>query len=371
MRPSTGSARRLAATLVLVLVASSLASCGATRFIPGLQGKTLTLMTFNVENLFDAVDDPGKADETYLPLAAKQNASHAALCEPLENDYWREQCLYWDWSEAVVEKKLTAVAGAILAAGNGRGPDLVILQEVENIRILERLRNDFLADAEYLPAVLVEGTDRRGIDVAFLSRLPLVGKPKLHKIPFEGFSRSEIDDTRGILEATFRLPDGALMTGFAVHFPAPFHPYAMREQAYEFLNLLKDDLPDDRLVFAAGDFNTTSAEVLQQSMLERYVRGRWVVAHEQGCKGCRGTQYYSPADSWSFLDMILWGKPASRDEEPRWQLAPGSVRIANEAPGQTTADGTPARFRLPEGSGVSDHWPLAVDIRARRTGILP
>ena len=31
-------------------------------------GETVTLMTFNVENLFDSEDDPGKDDRTYLPI---------------------------------------------------------------------------------------------------------------------------------------------------------------------------------------------------------------------------------------------------------------------------------------------------------------
>ena len=56
---------------------------------------------------------------------------------------------------------------------DGRGADIIALQEVENVAILERLRTEYLADSGYLPAILIEGQDIRGIDVAFLSRLPL------------------------------------------------------------------------------------------------------------------------------------------------------------------------------------------------------
>ena len=31
------------------------------------QGETISIMTFNVENLFDNTHDAGKRDETYLP----------------------------------------------------------------------------------------------------------------------------------------------------------------------------------------------------------------------------------------------------------------------------------------------------------------
>ena len=33
----------------------------------------VTVMTFNVENLFDNVDDPDKNDQTFLPIEAKQS----------------------------------------------------------------------------------------------------------------------------------------------------------------------------------------------------------------------------------------------------------------------------------------------------------
>jgi len=63
---------------------------------------SVSIMTFNVENLFDNVDDPGKNDLTYLPLAAKQSDEHKAVCGEIEVDHWRDQCLNWDWSDAII-----------------------------------------------------------------------------------------------------------------------------------------------------------------------------------------------------------------------------------------------------------------------------
>jgi hypothetical protein len=53
---------------------------------------SLTIMTFNVENLFDNVDDPGKEDRTYLALADKQSAEHKAACSEIQVDRWTEAC---------------------------------------------------------------------------------------------------------------------------------------------------------------------------------------------------------------------------------------------------------------------------------------
>jgi hypothetical protein len=41
------------------------------------------------------------------------------------------------------------------------------------------------------------------------------------------------------------------------------------------------------------------------------------------------------------------------------------VRIANAYPEQVRDDGTPARFALPDGRGVSDHWPLHFTIEPK------
>ena len=200
--------------------------------------------------------------------------------------------------------------------------------------------------------MLIEGKDRRGIDVAFLSKYQAVGA-KLHEIKFPKSQKRRVGDTRPILEATFKLPTGDLLTGLAVHFPAPFHPTEMRESAYTALNNVVSGLPEDRDVFAAGDFNTTREEDANKNMLERWVRPTWQVAHDL-CKGCPGTSYYPPKDDWSFLDMIFWRA------SDKWEMS--ASYLANQTKAQRNRDGTPKRFELPEASGVSDHWPLVLEI---------
>ncbi len=317
--------------------------------------ESVSIMTFNVENLFDTVDDEGKNDETFLPLSAKSSKAHIEKCNKIAVEYWREQCLYWDWNDNVVSKKLTVISLAIKQVNNGRGPDIIAFQEVENSEILERLRNEYLAELNYLPTVLIEGNDSRGIDVGFLSRYPAI-EAKLHDIQFPESEQSRIGDTRSILQASFNLPDGSRLTGFAVHFPAPFHPTVMRESAYATLNDLLNEIPSDQPVFAAGDFNTTSQENKQQDMLSKWVRPHWEIAHDL-CIDCLGSSYYPPADEWSFLDMILWRATDS------WRMT--SSHLANNSEEQQTEHGTPKRFMLPEASGVSDHWPTVMVIERK------
>jgi len=346
-------ARTLALTTALLLSVACSHTATTT-------AHSVTIMTFNVENLFDTFDDPLKDDGDYLPIAAKQNDAHRAACAQVEVASWRQRCLTVDWNEQVLERKLAVVADTILQAGGG--PDIVALQEIENLDILERLRNEYLQEAAYLPAILIEGKDSRGIDVAFLSRLPLAAVPRLHDIEFAGEFAGRSGDTRGILQADFELPDGSVLTGFAVHFPAPYHPTGMRVAAYRMLDRLLAGLPPERPVFAAGDFNTTSVEDAREHLLDRFVRPYWTVSNDL-CSGCRGTSFYRGDDTWSFLDMILW-RPCC-GEEATWRIRADSVLIANGVGEQVRADGTPKRFQLPEGTGVSDHWPVVMTIESK------
>ncbi|MEO0575078.1 MAG: DUF2608 domain-containing protein [Pseudomonadota bacterium] len=324
-----------------------------------VEPQSVTIMTFNVENLFDTTDDPGKDDHAYLPLVDKDNAAHVALCEPIEVVRWRNECLALDWNEAALDFKLGQLAATILQVNGGRGPDVIALQEVENIGVLTRLSEDYLQAAGYRHVVLLEGRDKRGIDVAFLSRLPLADDPVLHPFNISGFP-DRADDTRGILQATFVLPDQRLLTGFAVHFPAPFHPIEMRELAYDHLNSLRAQLPKEHFVFAAGDFNTPRREMTGTTIMDDRVRPHWQVAHEVGCKDCKGTNYWSRGKSWSFLDMVLFA-PSSVNPDA-WKIDANEVFIANSYSDQMNQDGTVKRFDLSNRRGVSDHLPLVMTL---------
>jgi predicted extracellular nuclease len=103
--------------------------------LPALEEDQFSVMTWNVENLFDILV-PHPSDP---PLPRK----------------------------AEYDLALAKIARTILAAGS---PTIVGLQEVENIGILQDLVDlDLLDEFKYIP-ILIEGTDSRGIDVGYLVR---------------------------------------------------------------------------------------------------------------------------------------------------------------------------------------------------------
>ena len=351
---------------LLLAAAIALAACGANEAPETAATDTparVTVMAFNVQNLFDTVDDPGKDDKAYLPIEAKQVEAHIAECNEIEVESWRNECLTLDWDDEALGHKLGVVADTILQVNDGRGPDIVALQEVENLAVLERLRNEHLQQGEYHPAVLIEGADTRGIDVAFLTRLPLAGDPVLHPLDLPADYVAREGDTRGLIEATFELPDGALLTGYSVHFPAPFHPTEMRVYAYEHLQQVRDAIPAGHNVFAAGDFNTTSTEDAAEGLVDKFLRPGWVVSNDL-CEGCQGTHHYSRDDRWSFLDMVIFAP--SENADSAWSVT--AVDIADTVPAQLRPDGTPQRYVSAERLGVSDHLPVVMTLEKASSG---
>lgn len=314
------------------------------------------VMTYNVENLFDSKHDEGKEDYTYLPREVKQQSPEIQkFCEAIRDGGWRSECFNLDWNDDVINKKMANIAQVILHDNDGNGADVVVLPEVENLEILERLRSDYLAHAGYTHAVLLEGPDERGIDVGIISRFPLNGAPAIHANPAD-------KTTRGILEARFTLPNGKVATVLGVHFPSPHNPKAQRATSLKFLNeLAKDAQRNADVVVAAGDFNITRDE---QDLL-RGVEKLWDVSHFVGCKSCSGTNYFKKGNTWSFLDVIMVFKGEKMEDESNneWQFEPTSIRIVNDLDFQKTRQGYPDAFDVETASGVSDHFPIAADIQ--------
>ncbi len=94
-----------------------------------------SVMTWNVENLFD-------------------------ILEPHPSDLPRPR-------KAEYELAIAKIAATIVAGGR---PSIIGLQEVENIKVLQDLAEHDLIAASNYQAILLEGTDSRGIDVGYLIR---------------------------------------------------------------------------------------------------------------------------------------------------------------------------------------------------------
>lgn len=314
-----------------------------------------SVMSFNVENLFDAVHDKDREDYTYLPLTEKNNSEVQKFCSEMSNKSYREECQSLDWNESVIQTKLKNVGQVIRYVDHGQGPDNLFLLEVENESILKRLVSDQLANLGYRTVVLLEGPDLRGIDPGFISKFPLLGK-KLHIIPYQDANPEKLkwaQRSRGILEVTVSAPNGRPLTFLVGHFPSQSNPTEWRAQAIQYAkNLMVQYQKEGRAVIFGGDLNIIDSEEKEKGYYKTEMSQVGDVSHLIGCKTCKGTHNYR--GEWSHLDVLVFSKNL---DDLGMQLLPDSIQVV-KAPGHIRNNGTPWRFNAEKKEGVADHFPL-------------
>lgn len=171
----------------------------------------IRLATFNVENLLMRLDFKalgiGDMRERLNEVSTRDQADHiSSLVNVLSED----------------DRTLTAQALAATRA------DVCAVQEVENLLTLTTFNNTYLSrwsERDYPFHVLIEGNDRRGIDVGLLSRLEVVHQ-KSHAAtsfadlgirPPEGVHENERVFRRDCLEVDVA-KDGQILTLYVCHF---------------------------------------------------------------------------------------------------------------------------------------------------------
>ncbi|MDZ7763304.1 MAG: hypothetical protein U5K00_02605 [Melioribacteraceae bacterium] len=98
---------------------------------------------WNVENLFDNVDNPDKEDDDFTEAGIKE------------------------WNDERVNEKLENIAHVMRLMNNGKGPDIIGMIEVEHKYLLDSLCNTFFPQRDY-DVVGYESPDIRGIDNYFI-----------------------------------------------------------------------------------------------------------------------------------------------------------------------------------------------------------
>ncbi len=328
---------------------------------------TVSVLSLNVENLFDLDDDEGKNDEAFLPLEKKRNDVIRNRCfVQADNDYRQQECLHKDWSAKILRRKMERLTHLLEQINNGRGPDIIILSEVENLNVLKMWRDQYLQKMDYQTAVLVEGPDERGIDNAVLSRLPLIGEPKNHLMDYSkapDLKPGDIRPTRGILEAHLRLPNGDKLAVFGVHFPSQGAETIHRKVAVETLMDVTAKVEPGTAVIVGGDFNITAKEEHKQKYYRDIVAPKFSVSHMVGCQDCVGTTYWHQDRTWSFFDVLLFSKELT-EKQYSWRLDPSTIHLPTKSKYQINRYGSPAKFQNGKGSvGVTDHFPVYAEIK--------
>jgi endonuclease/exonuclease/phosphatase family metal-dependent hydrolase len=335
--------------LYFTLLALTLAGCAPRSESAPIQGSTdgYLLCFWNVENLFDDRDDGRTgADREYDPWFARD--------------------------PAVLQLKLDRLSDALLGLNGGKGPDILVVAEVESQRAAELLRdalNRRLADEtlHYQHLLMKEVNSGRHIAPAILTRLPV----KANRTQFHGHQQR-------ILEGHISVNNHDLVV-VATHWTSRVTDERgdkrakYGDQIYGLCKAMYHSNPDvDFLV--CGDFNdppdapsvtqhlhaTGDLDKVRQSGSEPLLFD--LFAGHDPAAGF-GTHYHQ--GRWYIFDQIVVS-PALLKGGGGWICDPAAAHTVNTLYRPGDHQKRPWRFGNPHDRferGYSDHFPVTIRLK--------
>lgn len=155
---------------------------------------SLSVLFYNVENLFDDIDDLNSGDDEFLSNGLR------------------------NWSSFRYKSKIKKISQVILASNKWEGPDLIGLSEIENRNVLNELSGNSLLNTIGYKILHKESSDHRGIDVGLLYN------PQKISILDSAFYRLELSEntfSRDILYAKLKFLKDTLHV-FVCHWPSRY-----------------------------------------------------------------------------------------------------------------------------------------------------
>jgi len=254
--------------------------------VQGQDGK-VNILFYNVENLFDTLDTPEKADEEFTPSSILKHNS------------------------VRYNEKLSHLAQVVDSSFYGKAPELLGLCEVENRVVVQDLR-DHISIEHHLDIIHYESPDQRGIDNALLFDTvqfsPL--SSGLAKIDLGEEERP----TRGVLWAALKEKHTSQVFVIMVnHWPSRYggqeesnwKRVKSSDRAIALIDSLRKVYPDCGAILM-GDLNDHPDNESVQQLLKCDEQGNgpcFVNMHERYLELDSGSHAYR--GEWGVLDHIL------------------------------------------------------------------
>ncbi len=298
------------------------------------------VMFYNVENLYDTVDNPQKNDNEFLPTAERR------------------------WNSYRYHKKLTNISKAIATAGGWQLPDIVGMCEVENDTCLHDLLNKTELYRFHYNIIHFDSEDPRGVDVALLYNTqtfsPLTKRPI--RIQFTSDTNKK---TRDVLYVSgIMKPTNDTLHLFVCHFPSrrggkevsePFRMEVAKGVRAQIDSIFSTNPKANILV--TGDFNDypddkSITQVLQAKKETDACNSCLISLQDPSADGT-----YKFQGQWNFLDQAIVSSGFLESYKIDYTVIKAEGLLETN---QKTGEVTPFRtYRGPYyHGGFSDHLPI-------------
>ncbi len=321
-----------------------LVSCSSFQRAPR---RNLTVVFYNVENLFDTINSPGIRDGEFTPEGRNK------------------------WDEMRYQKKLHDLSRVISGINETELPEIVGLSEVENKRVvMDLVQTRLLVNGGY-SIVHHESPDIRGIDCALIYRPDEFKVLHHHAIPVH-FKNSPDSKTRDILYVKGFTLNREEFHVFVNHWPSRIGGVAETEpKRVAVAEILKEKIDSVKLVspkahvIVMGDMNDEPNNKSLENVLD---------AHSPDKHGGRlinlmipdfnaGMGSYNYRGEWNMLDNIIVSQTLL--DSKGWCVRQNKGFIYREPWMENIhRNGKLSPWRTYIGSsyygGVSDHFPVFI-----------
>jgi len=319
--------------------------------------KVNTVAFYNLENLFDTIDDPNTMDEK-SPI--------------MELDPKIQGEVYWKKNENMA--KVISEIGEDVAKN---APVIVGVAEIENRTVLEDLVNDsHLKDNDY-GIVHYDSPDARGIDVALLYQEKIFEptSTSVHEVVIYNLDKpDERYYTRDVLLVTGNL-DGDEMHFLVNHWPSRYggekKSRGNREKAAAVNKRIVDSLqevdPYAKVVIMGdmndGPYNSSIKNILQAEGEKDQVKPKGLYNPTENLLKKKGLGTIGYRDSWDLFDQIIVTKSLLEKDFSSYRYYKAGIYNPNYLINQTGRwKGYPYRSYA-DGQftgGYSDHFPVYI-----------
>ena len=346
--------------LVITVLAALLCGSGTGVSAQSSEQYVRCIAFYNLENLFDTIHDEGKNDYEYLPDGGMK------------------------WTGMKYRHKIERMGYAVSQLGTDydpRGAACIGVAEVENIGCLHDLCAE--TNSKYgrkLKPILLEGPDRRGVDVGFLYD-SLLFKP----VRVRGYELKAHYADGGEIKTRLQLAVSGYLTGegkmekihiIVNHWPSRYGGEMSSRPGRDTAAMLCRSICDSiyrveprAKIIIMGDlnddpYNHSCAEVLQARKTREEVE-------EQGYfntmwqKLDRGIGSLSYQGGWNLFDQIIISEPLLNEQQDSGKWAYWKSQIFNK-PFLTVQEGkdkgTPLRTHKAGvwQDGYGDHYPTMI-----------
>ena len=308
----------------------------------------LSVAFYNVDNLYDTIDDPKTFDDEFTPFGKNK------------------------WSSYKYAQKLKKLSKVLSNFDGNTPPDVLGVCEIENKSVLNDLANA-ISPSKY-EIVHVDSRDERGADVALL-----FSKQKLKLLSFKKYtpvmSGDTSDRTRDILWVKLLSINSLDTLQFIVcHFPSRREGQIKSEpKRIDAAKLCKKIITENcnlsvQHLIVMGDFNDepfnkSMQEVIGAANIKKQVEAPIVNLMYQFSE--KGEGSYRFKDQWNALDQFLLSRKLLKSNSMHY--VPNSVFIKNETWMFQTGKFSGYPYRTFAGNkwlnGYSDHLPIGLRIQ--------